>query len=692
MSQLDTLASLERELKKHPDATLKNIERLQTVQHPHTAAMCKAITALLRTFPDRKIFMIVEAEISRLARHSRPEDFVVWIETIGIFVLEVKSHSITGIRSFENSVPQVIYGGQATGDHDLLDQPRSFAYDLRTDIENLFEAQNRELPALYYAGWLPNVSPEDVAAKSATVALDKVWLSDMLEKETFIQRLGALKNITRGTRTERDSLQLFCSIFGTTSGLKSDYLPRVAPVGSIGQAIDRKNQQLKRLTWEQETLAFNPNLVRGPKVIRGVAGSGKTVVLVNAVAEQFIRALSERANSLALLAQSPLPQVLVLCFNRALAGYLKDLIVKCFESRKPVTSWTFPHAALTVMNIDRLAYSLGKKYYHQGDVKKTVADILNHVSIQPKYQHLFIDEGQDINLDWYPLIQALAVADPELGKSIIVFYDEAQNIYGVKRPGRGDIPAWESFLGSVPSPRGLKTVMRVGHRNTNQILSFSFNLLLGSFAAKDPQMKEFAGLTEYEKEIIPWDPALAHPRAGQPCVERIDERQVKVNFAVHDFSPPNVHAFNNETDMLSALVKNIQKTIDINQDNVEPADILIMAPLVQQALKINQALNSVGILTHSPIKTRDFDGRDLPVFQEGRVTVSTIKSAKGYTAHVCHLVYLHSFEKENMTKEEIQQMRTQIHVACTRSSLYLDLWGTHCSLINEARQIRAVVA
>jgi superfamily I DNA and RNA helicase len=92
------------------------------------------------------------------------------------------------------------------------------------------------------------------------------------------------------------------------------------------------------------------------------------------------------------------------------------------------------------------------------------------------------------------------------------------------------------------------------------------------------------------------------------------------------------------------------------------------------------------------VKNGIFDGRDLPVFQEGRVTVSTIKSAKGYTAHVCHLVYLHSFEKENMTKEEIQQMRTQIHVACTRSSLYLDLWGTHCSLINEARQIRSIVA
>lgn len=349
------LANLERAYKNHLDATIKNIERLQTVQHAHTSAMCKAMTALLQAFERNKVYIIVEAEISSLGQHARPEDFIVWIENIGIFVIEVKSHTIDGIQSFENNIPQVIYKGSATADNGLLDQPRDFAYRLKSELEKVFDEHDKDLPPLYFAGWLPNVSPEDVASKSSMVAPEKVWLSDMLEKNTFNNRLGTLKNITTGTRTERDSLELFCGLFGTTSGLKKDYTPRVALIGSIGQAIDRKNNQLKRLTIEQEKLAFSPNLVKGPKVIRGVAGSGKTIVLANAVSEIFIRAKSAKENSLdlSLSETNNLPQVLVLCYNRALVSYLRDLIKQCFESRKPQTNWNFPNNCLTVNNIDR---------------------------------------------------------------------------------------------------------------------------------------------------------------------------------------------------------------------------------------------------------------------------------------------------------------------------------------------------
>jgi hypothetical protein len=39
-----------------------------------------------------------------------------------------------------------------------------------------------------------------------------------------------------------------------------------------------------------------------------------------------------------------------------------------------------------------------------------------------------------------------------------------------------------------------------------------------------------------------------------------------------------------------------------------------------------------------------------------------------------------------MSKEERQEARAQIHVACTRSSLCLTLWGTPSPLMNEARR------
>jgi hypothetical protein len=692
MDNQQQLARLERALKNHPDADIKNLERLRSVKHSHTAAMCKAITSLLVAFNDRKIVILVEVEISALGKKSRPEDFVAWVEDVGIFVLEIKSHTIEGIRRFENNVPQVVYKGKETADTDITDQPRDFAYDLKGQLEKVFSKSDLDLPPLYYAGWLPNVSPEDVAARSESVALDKVWLSDMLQREVFEARLPMMKNISKGTQTKRSSLEPFCKLFGSTSGLRQSYTSRPVDIGTMGHLIDRKNLQLKKLTKEQEDLAFSENLVRGPKVIRGVAGSGKTVVLANAVAEAFLRAMS-KSLPLELYSESAeanIPRILVLCYNRVLAPYLGKLIYSCFESRKPESEWIYPRASLEVINIDLYAYRLAQKVgaaYSVEDVSKTVESILKKdLSNIEQYQHIFIDEGQDFDLEWYPLIQKLASDDEELGKSIIVFYDEAQNLYGKKKPGDGDTPPWKNYLGSIPNPRGLSTIMRVGHRNTNQILSFSFNLLLGSFADQNPQMMEFAGISGYEKEKIPEHPSLDHPNAGKFCVERIDERQFKVNFAVDSGPPPVTYRCISEKDMLSGLIKEIESAISPKHENVEPSDVLIMVPYKEHILEITKALSSGGIAVHDPTQKRD-EG----FAQIGKVTISTIKSAKGHTAHVCHVVYVHDLKIDDVSKERMQENRAQLHVACTRSSLYLHLWGKSCSLMSEAEKARAAL-
>jgi superfamily I DNA and RNA helicase len=667
----------------------------------------------LETFRDQKIVCLVEAEISELGRRSRDEDLVLWIEGVGVFVVEVKSHTIGGIRSFENNVPRVVYQGEESDDVDLLSQPRDFAYKLKSELEKGFDGAGLEPPPLYYAGWLPNVSPEDVNRLGATVAPDKVWLSDMLEREVFLARRSVMKNITRGTNTERSSLELFCGVFGATSGLTRSYSPRTH-VASMGHSIDRKNLRLKRLTKEQEVLAFSPNLVRGPKVIRGVAGSGKTVVLANAVAETLLDAMSE-ASGMPAPTQS-LPSVLVLCYNRTLVPYLRKLIGECFNQRKPKTDWRLPGEALTIVNIDRLAYGLvhdvnavrgseatTKMDYNPKDVAGTVELLTKGGTPRAgKYRHVFIDEGQDIDLAWYPLVRELTSPDEEFGPSIIVFYDTAQNLYGVKRPGVGGVPPWTDLLGGTPHPRGLHTVMRVGHRNTNQILSFSFNLLLGAFADENPQLALFAGMNEYETEVIPDDPAVDHPNAGKLCVERLDDRQYRVNFSVENGKTPDVFVHVNEEEMLAELTRDVERVIDPKRGNVEPSDVLIMAAEKKDVRSVVEALKRRKVPVHVPVELEDrketrekrprvSDPRDMGCFQPGMVTVSTIKSAKGYTAHVCHLAYVHRLDCEGAKKEVVQRNRAQLHVACTRSSLFLSLWGLQCPLMSEAVKARAAV-
>ncbi|MCB1809479.1 MAG: hypothetical protein KDJ99_31250 [Candidatus Competibacteraceae bacterium] len=395
-------------------------------------------------------------------------------------------------------------------------------------------------------------------------------------------------------------------------------------------------------------------------------------------------------------------KVLVVCFNRALTPYLKQAIWNCFDARKPVKDWTLSHHDVEVINIDRLAWRLGREIGFKYDPRQPIAPQVQALMRTPAcqtYDHIFIDEGQDIDLDWYPLLRTLAKPLPEVGPSIIVFYDEAQNLYGVKRPGVGDIPSWKEFLGETPNPRGLRTVMRVGHRNTNEILTFSFNMLLGAFSERDPRMKEFANLNDFETthRIPDDDPTMNHPNAGKPCVEKINpessDRFYKTNFAIHKGPKPLIHKFDDDEALLVKLQKTIIASLDPNQANVDPKDILVMAPDLNGVSKIKEAFTDIGIDWHSP--HGKFDGRDLrdqPFFQEGKITISTIKSAKGYTAHVVHLVFVDRLiPSEDTSLEREQQARAMFHVACTRATLSVEIWGQDCALLQEAQQVLAAM-
>ncbi len=694
------LAELDRSLRRHPDAEVKNVDRLRCSVHPHATAVCRALSALLRAFADTKIVCLLEAEISREGKWSRPEDIVAWIQGVGVFVVEVKSHPIAGIRRFENNVPQVMYQGKEYADTDLLDQPRDFAYKLKVALGREVDEAGVPAPALYYAGWLPNVSHGDVAAIGAEVSPDKVWLSDMLDRETFLSRLPTMSNLTDGQGAVRESLEPLVRCFGATSGLMcARHRRQLSPI-SLGHTIDQRCNQLKRLTAEQESLAFSPNLLRGPKVIRGVAGSGKTVVLANAVADAFLRA--QREPGLFQTGDDSL-HVLVLCFNRALVPYLEQLILQCFDARKPFADWRIPGARLEVCNIDRFAYRHLPQSFRDVGIADRVDQILaSEFPDRHRFDHVLVDEGQDFDLAWYPLLREVAKPAIEDGLSIVVFYDEAQNLYGMKRPGTGDAPAWKDLLGVVPNRRGLRTIMRVGHRNTNEILSFSFNMLLGAFAEHDPEMVTFSEMSQYEGETIPQDPSLDHPNAGRKCVEKLAPRRYRVHFAVHRGPPPEVRRFATRREVLRALSDELLRLVRSDQGQVDPSDLLVMTPTRAGVAEIMDHLEHAGIQCHCPIRlTEDqqrrrpgiaqsqgkSDPRDQPIFQDLRVTVSTPNSAKGYTAHVCYLVFPEDFpEPGSTTREQEQQTRAGFHAACTRATLMLQVWGTGGALLREAER------
>lgn len=200
---------------------------------------------------------------------------------------------------------------------------------------------------------------------------------------------------------------------------------------------------------QQERLA--EYLGPGYRRIRGVAGSGKTLVLLHRarfIAEHF-----------------PQYRVLLLCFNKALSLALQELAGK--------------RTNITVQTVDSLAKEIagssGKPFNSKNsdDWERRRQEALKMVPRWPadKLYHLvLVDEAQDLRKSHLDLAYAMVRPGRPEEKDFVVAYDSAQDIYRN-----------QTFWNPPElTARGRSNVMTVNYRNTREILEFAMNFLTGS--------------------------------------------------------------------------------------------------------------------------------------------------------------------------------------------------------------------
>jgi superfamily I DNA/RNA helicase len=200
---------------------------------------------------------------------------------------------------------------------------------------------------------------------------------------------------------------------------------------------------------QQEQLARS--LGEGHRIIRGVAGSGKTLIL------------AFRAEYLARAATKP---VLILCYANGIAGRLEDAMQeRGVEERVQVStfhSWCFR----MLRTYDLPAPSIKEFPDYDERLSASVAAVSAAVEkgLIPggQYDGILIDEAHDFEPDWLAL--AAKMVDPDK-RSLLIAYDDMQAIY----KGRAR-PVWKQ-LGI--EAQGRTTVLKVNYRNTAQILGFA---------------------------------------------------------------------------------------------------------------------------------------------------------------------------------------------------------------------------
>ena len=214
-------------------------------------------------------------------------------------------------------------------------------------------------------------------------------------------------------------------------------------------ASPAKDRILEVMDMQQEQVARS--MGEGHRIVRGVAGSGKTLILAFR-AEQIARAASR--------------PVLLLSYANGISGRLENAMQDRGVEDKVVAS-TFHSWCWKMLRTYGLPIATEKEFSdfseRQAANVQAVLDAAERGLIPGgQYDAVLIDEAHDFEPQWLALAAKMVNRDT---KALMIVYDDAQAIYkGRKRP------VWKQ-LGIEAA--GRTTVLKVNYRNTAQILRFA---------------------------------------------------------------------------------------------------------------------------------------------------------------------------------------------------------------------------
>jgi superfamily I DNA/RNA helicase len=197
---------------------------------------------------------------------------------------------------------------------------------------------------------------------------------------------------------------------------------------------------------QQEQLARS--LGDGHRVIHGVAGSGKTMIL------------AYRAQYLAKAHTAASKPILVLCFNEPLAVKLEALFAAKGLGDAVHARNFHKWCRQQLVAFGQTLPAQGPQMFDQM-VEGVIRGMDRKQIPSGQYQAVLIDEGHDFRPEWLKL--AVQMVDPATN-SLLVLYDDAQSIYERSRKRKF------SFKSVGIQASGRTTILKINYRNTKQIL------------------------------------------------------------------------------------------------------------------------------------------------------------------------------------------------------------------------------
>lgn len=472
------------------------------------------------------------------------------------------------------------------------------------------------------------------------------------------------------------------------------------------QVIEKLQQWVGSTDIEQ--IHIGMSIPPGPQRIRGIAGSGKTVLLCQKAAWMhwyhpdwdialvfFTRSLYDQAVNLV---------------NEWLKFFSNDEIKYDPETSKLkiLHAWgddKQPGLYSTIHDTQNISLIHDQRV--KGNPPEKLAylcrRVLSEYQIQPIFDAILIDEGQDLALDeqqlkfedkqsvYWLAWQALRPVAPDTPdvRRLIWAYDEAQSLDALSIPTSKEVLGAElsQILGGNGGAwyeGGIRKAyaMRHCYRTPGNILTAAHAIGMGWLRPEGM----LTGITNKKDwEHIGYEVDGDFRKIGEPIT--ISRPLKNSPNPVHHFWSGDLLEFN-VYDSCEAELNALREKIhqNIHCDGLKPSRDILVIVLGSQEESINlqkraaQTLQKYGVDFYIPsaLNSNQFpeqmdlqDKRPNQFWKEEAVTVSRIYRAKGNEAYMVHLIGFNNIAKN----ESSISLRNQLFVALTRSKAWVSLSG-----------------
>lgn len=393
-------------------------------------------------------------------------DFIVLHPSRGLFILEVKDWKLDTIQSINPSTVTIVTEDGGKEVKHPLQQARDYALAVNKMLEKdallVQQAGNYQGKLVIPYGYgvvLTNITRKAFTESELPAVFEShlvICKDEMLPSSDageFQQRLWDLSAYQFGKtltphQIDRIRWHIFpdlrisakqLSLFDVDTTTEESPQPQIPDILKI---MDLQQEQLAR------------SLGDGHRVIHGVAGSGKTMIL------------AYRCQHLSQVGNKP---ILVLCFNVSLAAKLRQVVQEDPNKISRIKVRHFHGWCMDLLKKYNIPKPDSTEYQGEAYTNELVNRVIAAVDTKKipagTYDAVMLDEGHDFKPEWLKLIAQMV--NPETN-SLLILYDDAQNLYGEKRDKKF------SFKSVGIQAQGRTTILKLNYRNTEQVLKVAY--------------------------------------------------------------------------------------------------------------------------------------------------------------------------------------------------------------------------